>query len=207
MEKTLRYFAPILLKHQSHHQNGFRFLNPAHGTKAPVNYVENFLKSKRVIYFGEIHSNSKIIQMQESVLDLLVNEVRSQPELRSKVVVIMEHFAGPEHQRLLDTFMSKKQNVKMPMKCFIESYDRIGEEGHNLIPYSSLLEYARENSDVVEVKAGFIPRHGCMARGGHGLLKVSLGPAMPELSTPCGRPPLKLFRGDSLQGGQTAAVL
>jgi hypothetical protein len=30
-------------------------------------------------------------------------------------------------------------------------------------------------------------RHGRMARGGHGLPKVSLGPAMSYLSTPCGR--------------------
>jgi hypothetical protein len=31
------------------------------------------------------------------------------------------------------------------------------------------------------------PLYGCMARGGHGLLKVSSGPAMPYPSTPCGR--------------------
>ena len=31
------------------------------------------------------------------------------------------------------------------------------------------------------------PGHGCMARGGHGNLKVSPGPAMPYLSTPCGQ--------------------
>jgi hypothetical protein len=30
--------------------------------------------------------------------------------------------------------------------------------------------------------------HGRMARGGHGLPKVSLGPVMPDPSTPCGRP-------------------
>jgi hypothetical protein len=31
-------------------------------------------------------------------------------------------------------------------------------------------------------------RHGRMARGGHGLPKVSVGLAMPDPSTPCGRP-------------------
>jgi hypothetical protein len=31
------------------------------------------------------------------------------------------------------------------------------------------------------------PSHGRMARGGHGLPKVSLGPAMPNLSMPCGQ--------------------
>jgi hypothetical protein len=29
--------------------------------------------------------------------------------------------------------------------------------------------------------------HGCMARGGRGLPKVSVGPAMPDPSTPCRR--------------------
>jgi len=42
-------------------------------------------------------------------------------------------------------------------------------------------------------------RQGRMARGGLGLPKVSLGPAMPYLSIPCGRPTLKppcsCFRG------------
>jgi hypothetical protein len=34
-------------------------------------------------------------------------------------------------------------------------------------------------------------KHGCMARGGLGLPELLLGPAMPNPSTPCGRPPLK----------------
>jgi hypothetical protein len=37
--------------------------------------------------------------------------------------------------------------------------------------------------------------HGRMARGGHELPKVSLGPAMPYISTPCRRPPLKRSYG------------
>jgi hypothetical protein len=45
---------------------------------------------------------------------------------------------------------------------------------------------------------------------GHGLLEISLGPAMPYPSTPCRRPPLKLsygrFRGDHLQSRRPAAV-
>jgi hypothetical protein len=43
-----------------------------------------------------------------------------------------------------------------------------------------------------------------MARGGHGLLKVSLGPAMPYLLHPAGEPPLKRpnsrFRGGPQSG-------
>jgi len=47
-----------------------------------------------------------------------------------------------------------------------------------------------------------------MARGGHALPKVSLGPAMPDLSTPCGRitPDTALWRIARPQGGWFAAV-
>jgi hypothetical protein len=49
-----------------------------------------------------------------------------------------------------------------------------------------------------------------MARGGHGLPKVLLGPGMPYPSTPCGQPSLKRpygrFRGDHPQGRRPAAV-
>jgi hypothetical protein len=38
--------------------------------------------------------------------------------------------------------------------------------------------------------------HGRMARGGHGIPKVSPGPAMPDPSTPCGQ----TFRGGSPAG-------
>jgi hypothetical protein len=53
--------------------------------------------------------------------------------------------------------------------------------------------------------------HGHMVSGGNGLLKVSLGSAMPYPSTPCGQPPLKgprgCFRGGPPQGEHSAAVL
>jgi hypothetical protein len=52
--------------------------------------------------------------------------------------------------------------------------------------------------------------HGRTARGRHGPSIVSLGPAMPYSSIPCGRPPLKMpygrFRGNRLQGGRPAVV-
>jgi hypothetical protein len=48
----------------------------------------------------------------------------------------------------------------------------------------------------------------CMSRGGHGLLKVLLGPAMLYHSMCCGRSLLKSrFRCSCSQGGQPAAVV
>jgi hypothetical protein len=42
-----------------------------------------------------------------------------------------------------------------------------------------------------------------MVRGTHGLPKISLEPAMPNPSLPCGRPPLKLPYG-RFKGGRAA---
>ena len=81
----------------------------------------------------------------------------------AKVVVIMEHFAGAKHQSLLDEFMKERleedgSSEEMSLQSFLQSYDEGGEENHNLEPYWNLLSYARRNSDVVEIKAGFLPR-------------------------------------------------
>jgi hypothetical protein len=50
-----------------------------------------------------------------------------------------------------------------------------------------------------KAKAVARPDHGRMARGGRGLLKISLEPAMTDLSMPCGRATyetaLQLFQG------------
>jgi hypothetical protein len=51
-----------------------------------------------------------------------------------------------------------------------------------------------------EERKGRRGMHGCMARGGHGLLQVSLGPTMPYPSTPCRRPPLWIPHDVSLRG-------
>jgi hypothetical protein len=48
--------------------------------------------------------------------------------------------------------------------------------------------------------------YGRMARGGHGLPKKLLGPAMANLSTTCGQP-YNRFRGDHLQGRPSSTPL
>jgi len=159
MDKTFKYFLPILFKN-CQLGSGYKFVNPVLGTKTSVNFVANFLKNKRVIYFGEIHGVPQIVKFQECILDFLINQVkdeRQEKEKGSKVVVIMEHFAGPEHQRLLDAYMCQEVN-QMSFESFCKLYDELGEEGHDLKPYSNLLRIAKENAGTVEVKAGFIPR-------------------------------------------------
>jgi hypothetical protein len=51
---------------------------------------------------------------------------------------------------------------------------------------SSFADDARRRTEGKKTNA-LLRRHGRVARDGHGLLKVSLGPAMPNPSTPCGR--------------------
>jgi len=172
MDKALKYLTPIVLKMYTTQHPSHRFLNPVLGTKTSVNFVANFLKSKRLIYFGEIHSVPSIIKFQETVLDFMVRQVREENHGRegeekaadendiplTKVIVVMEHFAGAQHQSLLDQFMSRDDESRMTLQTFIDSYHEGGEENHHLDPYWNFLNYARRNSDVVEIKAGFIPR-------------------------------------------------
>ena len=73
---------PIVLKTYNQYQ-GHRFVNPVLGTRTSVNFVANFLKSKRLIYFGEIHSIPNIVKFQETILDFLVGQVREENEKRS----------------------------------------------------------------------------------------------------------------------------
>jgi hypothetical protein len=68
-----------------------------------------------------------------------------------------------------------------------------------------------EGCEGEEERKGRRGRHGHMVSGGHGLLKVSLGSAMPYPSTPYGQPPLKgphrRFRAGRLQGERAPAIL
>merc|ERR1712002_1359990 len=124
MDKALKYLTPIVLKTYNNRHPSHKFLSPILGAKISTNFVVNFLKSKRLIYFGEIHSVPSIVQFQETVLDFLVREVRDENgrdleeeeeeeekkeedgeaarngDDKAKVVVIMEHFAGARHQSL-----------------------------------------------------------------------------------------------------------
>jgi hypothetical protein len=66
------------------------------------------------------------------------------------------------------------------------------------------LKVQREQHDIPASE------QGRMARGGHGLLKVSLRPTISFLSNSCGRPPLKwpysCFRGGHPQSARPSAV-
>jgi uncharacterized iron-regulated protein len=57
-------------------------------------------------------------------------------------------------QFFLNDYMSGRSDLKQLYK----SYQAIGTEGHDILAYKSLLEYARENSDRVKLHAGFLPR-------------------------------------------------
>lgn len=65
----------------------------------------------------------------------------------------MEHFSF-EMQGLLDGYQSGDLN----MDQLLQGYAQIGTEGHDLKPYASILEHAKQNKDFVKLHAGFIPR-------------------------------------------------
>ena len=67
--------------------------------------------------------------------------------------VVMEHFSF-DMQDLLVKYQAKEISLEQ----LRDAYNEIGTEGHDVIAYGPLLDFARENADRVKLHGGFIPR-------------------------------------------------
>lgn len=145
--------------------------------------IHEIAKQNRLVFVGEIHSTPAIIAMQCALVEEMSQnrspngfkmgssktttkafseEIRSSEDIPSRVIkhpvvhVIMEHFSF-EMQSVLDNYLRNRSTQNF--EEFLATYHEIGTEGHDLIPYRPLLEFARDNADYVRVHAGFIPRY------------------------------------------------
>jgi len=66
--------------------------------------------------------------------------------------IVMEHFSF-EMQHTLDQY----QDGKLTLEQLAEEYGK-GTEGHDIMAYREILEFAREHKDGVKLHGGFIPR-------------------------------------------------
>lgn len=73
-------------------------------------------------------------------------------ETGDNVHVIMEHFAF-DMQNLLDVY----RKGECSFEELVQQYQDIGTEGHNLLPYQTLLETTRKSSSV-QLHAAFLSR-------------------------------------------------
>jgi len=107
------------------------------------------VSQKRIIFFGENHEDAGNIQLQHQILRCM-RDSRSNPSIH----VVLEHFSF-EMQHLLAQY----QRSEISLEELQTLYEDIGTESHAINAYASILEYAREESDVIRLHGGFIPRN------------------------------------------------
>ena len=71
---------------------------------------QDIVENRRLVYFGEIHSVPKIVELQKAVLESMTLAAIAQS---SKVHVFMEHFSIDD-QKLLDNY-TKLLNTKIQL--------------------------------------------------------------------------------------------
>ena len=113
--------------------------------------MKEIARENRLVYFGEIHSKPPIVAFQYELQKAMSEE-------SSTLHVVLEHFSFPM-QGLLDDF----QDGKVSFDELTKAYQQMGNEGHDLEPYRSVLEYARAteehpNKKNIKLHAGFLPR-------------------------------------------------
>lgn len=113
--------------------------------------LKNFLNEiskKKVVFFGEEHSNDKNIKLQMEIQKILISE-----DKKTKLNIIFEHFSF-DMQPILDQFLQGEISFEEMLK----QYDSIGTEAHHIKCYKMLFDHARENKNQISLFAGFIPR-------------------------------------------------
>eukprot|EP00536_Pseudo-nitzschia_multiseries_P004642 jgi/Psemu1/10445/gm1.10445_g len=127
----------------------------SHPSKGIVSREQLFseLESKSMVWFGEFHSEDRIVALQKDLLVRLCAAVASSTASSSKLHVVLEHFSF-EMQDLLRTFQTDPDFGFDDLKA---SYQRIGTESHNLDPYEGLLLHCKGNH-ASRLHGGFLPR-------------------------------------------------
>ncbi len=105
--------------------------------------VAEFLRSKRTVWFGEYHSETRIVWVLEKLARSFLSSVdRTRSRPRRCLHVVFEHFSF-EMQDLLDEYQSSKST--MEWSNLVEKYKEIGTEGHDLDPYRRFCELCRSS--------------------------------------------------------------
>ena len=114
--------------------------------------ARDIVEHKKIVYFGEIHSVPKIVNLQLAVLEAMTDAAKTQS---AKVHIFLEHFSIDD-QTLLDSFV--KNNIQSEEE-FIQKYEDTSQEGHDVEKYFPILNYVKNNSSHITVKGSFIPRY------------------------------------------------
>jgi len=132
--------------------NTTRLVRPPSPVPLPAEELTRHVRDRKVVYLGETHGEPAVVGLHTAVLNTLVSQAEERGS-NARVSVFMEHFSL-EHQDLLDRFQAgevKEEELQ-------EQYDRLGDEGFLLAPYSPLLRLAKKHSKTVKLKGGFVPK-------------------------------------------------
>ena len=132
--------------------NSMSVIHTSTGKKVNICQMSrDIVENRKLIYFGEIHSVPRIVELQEAVLESLTNSARVQS---AKVHVFMEHFSL-EDQKLIDGYVNNCIKTEQEL---VQKYDETSSEGHDIEKYFPIFKLAKNNPDHISLRGAFIPR-------------------------------------------------
>ena len=118
------------------------------------NFLQNVVSNEKLVFFGEIHSEIRIV---EFLRNLLAASAANLPK-NAKLHIVMEHFSL-DMNKLLDTHLNSPTST-FDFETFKSQYLESGAERHNLDPYKEFFEdvftFIKDNK--VKIHGGFVPR-------------------------------------------------
>ena len=117
-------------------------------------FLQSVVSNEKLVFFGEIHSEIRIVEFLRHVLAAnVVNLPRD-----AKLHIVMEHFSL-DMNKLLDTHLNNPSG-KFDFETFKNHYLECGAERHNLDPYREFFEdlFTLSKNNKVKIHGGFIPR-------------------------------------------------
>ena len=130
----------------------FNIIQPKTGQKISFCQLSKDLtENRKLVYFGEIHSQPAIIGLQSAVFQSLVEHADRNG---SKIHLLLEHFSVKD-QILIDEYLN---NSSISEEDLERKYLDSSEEGHDIQKYFPILKFAKANITAITVNGSFIPR-------------------------------------------------
>ena len=130
----------------------FNIIQPKTGQKITFCQLSKDLtENRKLVYFGEIHSQPAIINLQNAVFQSMVEHANKKG---SKIHLFLEHFSIQD-QTLIDEYLN---NSSISEEDLERKYLDASEEGHDISTYFPILKFAKDNTSAVTVNGSFIPR-------------------------------------------------
>jgi len=133
--------------------NSSKLIKPETGTSITTcQLARDLLENRKLVYFGEIHGQPQVVNMEVLILKILVEDAKNKNPPH-KVNVFLEHF-NLEQQSLINSYMHNNIGEEE----LFQKYKETGDEGHDVEKYTPLLKYAKENFTSITLNGSFVPR-------------------------------------------------